>query len=639
MSPIAWNIKANTRAMSTTKSDQKANHTTLFHTPPPVDESRSWLAEKSEQESYGLNGDASNSDQEHTLENIAEDKETPEIDSKQGKNEDAETPEKNKPHEEVATATSHNIEDIALTPKLAAEVDGFVNGLSEPKYTSPLTADEISKLYQAFYDHFHDKVETYVQGSFASHSRQGKEVQMESLREIQDKKKVRSLLPTRVRALMEAAEVRATEAVYSKIFSVAFGDDRSHNEFIQKRIDALSRVPVTLGHFDQQLKDSGISSRLEDVGEELIRMNEACSPRAKLGHLLKAHKCIVSVLTEMRSGQTSADAILPVLLFCIVHFQAPNVWLNAMFIQRFRNKHYLHGEDIYCLTNLEASVAFLDTVTLESLGIDIAHIPSNVDITPLVTSRDGDPLRSRGSTPRSSRSNSLQQPEKSTPRSSRSNSLQQPLNSASKSYNSSSLSKRLSMLNAELTSNAVSTADQSIKNLSSTFGNSYRFLMAKFVDRKEAATAAGGLNPDDKFPSTLADARKVVGLEPFSPSSSDFQHDEVFSRSSRETSSTDLRATANVHTKQRSIGGTGDTMLSKLAGGVIRNLRSPSFGQHSQYSQDSVPSTGEDDVKIQDGPPIERFLNSDTDVLTVADIRELHADYKRLARLLRHPGA
>ena len=101
-------------------------------------------------------------------------------------------------------------------------------------------------------------------------------------------------------------------------------------------------------------------------------MNNAKHPLGKLQQLAAAHKSIVDLLTALRQSSSSADEILPTLIYTLITTppQGINVISNLHFVQRFRAASKVDGEAAYCLINLEAAITFLETVDLASLRSD-----------------------------------------------------------------------------------------------------------------------------------------------------------------------------------------------------------------------------------------------------------------------------
>ena len=141
-------------------------------------------------------------------------------------------------------------------------------------------------------------------------------------------------------------------------------------------------------------------------------MNHAKYPLGKLQQLAAAHKSIVDLLTALRQSSSSADEILPTLIYTLITTppQGINVISNLHFVQRFRAASKVDGEAAYwfvllqpigslfkqigstetmsrcsrappkrrktdqekynSLINLEAAITFLETVDLASLRSD-----------------------------------------------------------------------------------------------------------------------------------------------------------------------------------------------------------------------------------------------------------------------------
>lgn len=602
-----------------------------FNSPPPVDESQSWLAEDSEREPYGIDGKSQNADP--VSDSIA-------VEEKEGATAEDQVSTNSKSANEVVdniqqTITDRTDTDVILPSKLGHLIDQFLNDLQEPKYVSPLTAEDISNMFQEFYASFQTKAQEYVYGSVV---RPPREVQLQTYKEMTEKRKERAQRPARVKKLVEAAEARACAAVYTKIFAMTFGDDRRKSEFVQTKARLLKQIGITAADLDLVLNDEDkFQPKLNEAGEALRDMDKAETPRQKLHHLVAAHRVIVSVLTEAEGEQTSADFILPALLYTFIYHDIPNMLLNVKYIQRFRNKHYLDGESMYCLTNFEAAVVFLETVTLKSLNVDVSTIPPDFDFTPLlIPAPDGDPLRSGNRSNRSSRSNSLQEPVVAVgrPRSSSATLLER--------------SRRLSVMHAtDLANNAVNSADHSIKTISSTLGNSYRFLLTKFTESQPGSAKKDG----DKYPHTLADARKVVGLEPPTSPGRPTTCTDSTADITPSSSHTDLGAIAvdSDHSKEKSVSSqrSGDsmaaatapspgTLFGKLPINVMRGFRSPSVSFGKVDESNGTPSLKPIE-KIHG--PIDRIVNCSEADLKVSDVKDLHNDYKRLVKYLKSINA
>ncbi|UZJ54838.1 hypothetical protein CBS101457_004158 [Exobasidium rhododendri] len=218
--------------------------------------------------------------------------------------------------------------------------------------------------------------------------------------------------------------------LYDRIFCPYSSLDIFHDEALSFRIEALNQMGISLHHLGLLVPESSgeretlIRAGLEDMvtrgGVCLQSLSDAScvSPGDKLAALVAAHKIIVEELgklprielieeaeaaskedseepetpskaTTASSQQTSsADLILPILIFCIIKSNPSRLVSNLLYIQRFRAEALIQGEASYCLVNVQAAVAFLENVEPVSLGLS-----GTVD---LVTAKDLEQRRWKG---------------------------------------------------------------------------------------------------------------------------------------------------------------------------------------------------------------------------------------------------
>ena len=205
------------------------------------------------------------------------------------------------------------------------------------------------------------------------------EQQMLTPQEISDRRKARRLLDRKRTALEEAVERRVCQRVYSRIWRHRATLDEIRDEKLRSRTAALALVGIGLQDlgvkFDQQLSELDaiqIEDWISKARDGLLKMNDAKYPLGKLQQLAAAHKCIVDLLTALHQSSSSADEILPTLIYTLIRTppEGINVISNLHFIQRFRAASKVDGEAAYCLVNLEAGITFLETVDLASLRSD-----------------------------------------------------------------------------------------------------------------------------------------------------------------------------------------------------------------------------------------------------------------------------
>lgn len=351
--------------------------------------------------------------------------------------------------------------------------------------------------------------------------------------EIADRRKARRLLEHQRLALEEAVERRVCERIYRRIWRHRSTLDEVRDEKLRSRTAALALVGIGLKDLGIDFEsastpDNGpgesLGSRIEEwivpARDGLLRMNEARFPLGKLQHLTAAHKCIVDVLSRLRQSSSSADEILPTLIYTLITSptEGINVISNLNFIQRFRSSSKIDGEAAYCLTNLEAAITFLETVDLATLRSD-EPLEGPLKSSSRPSTPHGD-VPSDWTTGTSTRGADTSKASKSSPTQPLfSDPLLTPETEKDDPLSPPSHRRRRSTNLFQPTTNALgaagdavrSTADQGLKNIASTLDQSFKFLFGRL---KEQHVGEGG---DDAgaaiLPKTLDDARKLVNSQ------------------------------------------------------------------------------------------------------------------------------
>ena len=361
-------------------------------------------------------------------------------------------------------------------------------------------------------------------GSFGG---SGPEQQMLTPQEISDRRKARRLLDRKRTALEEAVERRVCEKVYNRIWRHRSTLDEVRDEKLRSRTAALALVGIGLRDlgitFDTSHSESA-KSEVEDwiskARDGLLRMNEAKYPLGKLQQLAAAHKSIVDLLTALHQSSSSADEILPTLIYTLITTppEGINVISNLHFIQRFRAASKVDGEAAYCLVNLEAAITFLETVDLASLRSDEAlEGPPKSTSRPSTPQKETRPEWTPGRPASASISSLSATPVGVTsPQPTSDHPLQFPEITKPSAPTTPSHQRKLSNL-FQPPANALgaagdavrSTADQSFKTIGNTLDSSFKLLFGRLKEQQVAGDAADA-NGTIIVPKTLDDARKLV---------------------------------------------------------------------------------------------------------------------------------
>ena len=348
--------------------------------------------------------------------------------------------------------------------------------------------------------------------------------------EISDRRKARRLLEQKKLALEEAVERRVCEKIYTRIWRHKSTLDEVRDEKLRSRTAALALVGIglpdlgvtldkaVLNHGSTLLPDGDIEQYVCKARDELIAMNNVQWPLGKLQHLAGAHKSIVDLLTNLHQSSSSADEILPTLIYTLITSppSGMNIISNLHFTQRFRNASKIDGEAAYCLTNLEAAISFLETVDLASLRSDEplegppksssrpstpqAQVPSEVVFSPVTTPPTAKPLPSP---------HPVTDPLSSPPSSPSLPTSIIPPHSPTHDRRVSDLFQPSASAISSASNTVRTTADQSLKNITSTLDNSFKFLFGRLKEQQVTSSNAVPL------PRTLDDARKLVEPKPF----------------------------------------------------------------------------------------------------------------------------
>ncbi|KAF2473032.1 uncharacterized protein BDR25DRAFT_302064 [Lindgomyces ingoldianus] len=433
-----------------------------------------------------------------------------------------------------------------LPIEIRSLTERFLESLSAKVHPSPLSADALSDLFQEFYTRASTHISTHIatlssrlsrdtsaspapkKASVSSSNRSSSlssrkgtdnvgEQQMLSVSEMADRKKARRLLEVKRAALEEAVERAVCEKVYERIWRHRSTDDEERDHKLRSRTAALSLVGIGLKELlmtaeelteEERLKtkerEGEIREWLSSARDDIRKMDEEKYPLGKLHHLTAAHKSIVEALSKVFPASSSADEILPTLIFTLI--TSPPEGLNAIsnlkFIQRFRGSSRMDGETAYCLVNLEAAISFLETVDLSSLRADemrpeksnsrpttprseITPMPLGLAQAPDLTQTPATPLKE----------SAVKAPPSPTTKAQRrlSNLIQTQTN-------------RIEAASDAVRDSILDSADHAMDTINNTLETSFKFLFGRMKEQNPNSP----IQEEPKLPKTLADARKLV---------------------------------------------------------------------------------------------------------------------------------
>ncbi|KAL5114461.1 hypothetical protein ACEQ8H_007658 [Pleosporales sp. CAS-2024a] len=444
-------------------------------------------------------------------------------------------------HDVASTdATPDSFEELPI--EIRSLTERFLESLTAKVHPAPLSIDNLSDLFQDFYARASAKINTHIAtlsarltsdeyqskkspapssrpGSIRTASSHSGEQQMLSASEMADRKKARKSLETKRLALEEAVERAACENMYSKIWRHRSTDDEERDHKLRSRTAALSLVGIGLKELlmtgdelteeerkKTKEKEPEIREWLSAARQDIMKMNDEKYPQGKVQHLTAVHKSIVEALSKIFPATSSADEILPTLIYTLITL--PPVYLNVvgdlMFIQRFRGSSRMDGETAYCLVNLEAAISFLETVDLSSLRANEPAVPAKAD--------------SRPSTPRSemtpmalglSDAPDLMQIPPTPTTTDAPTEPSSPVTTKAQRRLSNLIQTQQTKLEAAsdaVRDSILDSADQALGRINNTLDTSFKFFFGGLRDRNPNSP----IIEQPALPKTLEDARKLV---------------------------------------------------------------------------------------------------------------------------------
>ena len=614
--------------------------------------------------------------------------------------------------DEADEPTRASVELDELPIELITLTDSFVSSLTAKVHSAPPSIEKLSQLFRDFYVSASSNIATHVSMLASKHSREASPApsvssissaasrlrskatsplassqpagqQMITSEELAERKKIKKAWENKRALLEEAVERRLCEGIYDRIYRHRSTQDEAQDDKLRSKTAALALVGISPADLGVDLGTENTTDVVTDIKErfasaraDFVHMHESRYPLGKLNHLRAAHRSVVDTLAHFHPS-ASADEIMPMLIYTLITLPPENIHVisDLHFIQSFRWEPKLTGEAAYCLTNLEAVISFLQTVDLTTLRAEEQlsgppKISSNPQTPKTETFPPAYPQGSSPATVETSKAPPNSSSLKTTTNPLRNRRLSDLVNTPAQAFGAAS--------------DAVfNTADQGIKTISNSLGDSYKFLLGKVRERQDG--------PKDSIavPRTLDDARKLVSTPPpseledgdlASGTSSNLDPEETDSLkqstgrddhllnmiggrrdrsadSSRSRSSTNLAAQQQqnpaVLEQMRQLGNQFNPMarLSSISSfrGFGRNAPTPGPTKETKPGADGGDlGTAFPDIAAalppkpipKIAPPNKRFLELQSPGdLKLGEVIDLLKDYRRLAGALKKMGA
>lgn len=312
----------------------------MFHT-PPIDSS---FKDESTKESY--------SDPLHTIIN----QQTADNDNEDNDNDDEGLPQE-------------------LPPQLNELITIFLKDLKTPKYNKPLTPEQLYSTFQTFYKKFHQRAELFVKGS-VYYKKRITRIELQTRNEIASDKRFNKTIELKIRRYIEIAEEQICIELFEKLFN-KFPKDIKINSYLIEKLAIIKKIKgidynvlldIAKIEFDQPI--------IKEISHKFNELNHFTTPCSKLKVLISIHSSINQFLkTQLSNEFVDGDYFLPLLIYLIlINENDVDFYSNFIYIKRFRQDSLLVGESLYCLTNFEAAITFIQHLELLNDGFDYSNL-------------------------------------------------------------------------------------------------------------------------------------------------------------------------------------------------------------------------------------------------------------------------
>jgi len=267
-----------------------------------------------------------------------------------------------------------------LPSQLDELIDTFLKDLRAPKYSKPLTPSQLSATFQEFYQSFHSKTETFVKGSVYYKKRVSK-IEMLTADEINEQRNFTRRIEFKIRRYIEIAEEKICVELFDKLFN-KFPQDVKINNYLKDKIKIIQKIKgikydLLLDVENIKLNENSIE--ILEISQQFKELKNFKTPYSKLKVLRKVHSLINQFIKNQISNEfVDGDYFLPLLIYLIlINKDDLNFYSNFIYIKRFRQMNLLIEESLYCLTNFEAAITFIQHLELTSEdGFDYSELNS-----------------------------------------------------------------------------------------------------------------------------------------------------------------------------------------------------------------------------------------------------------------------
>ncbi|GMM35090.1 hypothetical protein DASC09_024150 [Saccharomycopsis crataegensis] len=261
---------------------------------------------------------------------------------------------------QITLEYTRDLKTVNLPSKLSESIDIFLRDLQAPKYSKPLSTDQVAGLFQQFYHKFEARALTYLTAKETDEAVIGK-IHNDYIEHME-------------------ATLCGNQLIFHKIYQNNLDDLKIQLKIYEKSFVLRNIIHLKLEQLDFDMEKFGngfseatFQNDLAQIEKSFNMSNYLKSPLEKLLIISNSFDKLIKLIYKYQnggescpntsSGYINADIALPIFIYFIVHKHVENLFLNFKYIKRFRNSNFwmkdLGGGYSYDITNVEALLTFI----------------------------------------------------------------------------------------------------------------------------------------------------------------------------------------------------------------------------------------------------------------------------------------
>ncbi|TPX70882.1 hypothetical protein SpCBS45565_g01474 [Spizellomyces sp. 'palustris'] len=180
--------------------------------------------------------------------------------------------------------------------------------------------------------------------------------------------------PGHIESLTEGLDNYVLAQAYATYFISVLSEEQTTDLLLHRKISLMSVAGFNLDQLGIhiELDSDALKETVKLAGVELLIADRTTTPHQKLSAIVASHQRVaerVPLCFPSDDESSSADMLLPLLIYVVVKTNPPRLASCLKYINRFRAHNKIEGYSSYCLTNLAAVQSFVETSDVQALGL------------------------------------------------------------------------------------------------------------------------------------------------------------------------------------------------------------------------------------------------------------------------------